>query len=153
MNSKRILFGLILILIIFNSSLIFAENKDIKYYYNNIDTEKQVLLDNITSLPSLIQNILKNDKIQFEIDTNNEKLNLFLERTKDGNYNITKENIEKVNVWIIAKEDSINQIINAEDPLQELNNKIKSKEVQIKTKGFFRTLKFKLGQLFLRFKR
>jgi hypothetical protein len=153
MNSKRILFGLILILIIFNSTFVFAESKNIKYYYDNIDTEKQVLLDNITSLPNLIQNILKNDKIQFEIDTNNEKLNLFLEKTKDGNYNITKENIEKINVWIIAKEDSINQIINSEDPLQELNNKIKSKEVKIKTKGFFRTIKFKLVQLFLRFKR
>jgi len=153
MNYKNLLLGLILISVIFNSTLIFAENKDLKYYYNNIDTEKQVFLDNITALPNSLQNMIKNDKIQFQIDTNTEQLNLFLERTKDGNYSISKENIDKVNVWINAKEDTINQILDAQDPLQELNNKIKTKEVTIKTKGFFRTIKFKLGELFLRFKR
>lgn len=153
MNYKNILFGLILTLLIFNTSFVYAENKDIRYYYNNLDQEKQTFIDNIESMPSSLQRLIKNDKIKIEIDTNTEKLNIFLEKTKDGSYNISKEEIEKVNVWVSGKEEAINKILEAEDPIAELQAAIKNKDVTIKTKGFFRSIKFKIGQLFLNLKR
>lgn len=143
----------IFFLLIFSSNLVFAESKDIKYYYDNLDSEKEKFLNNIEELPSILQRIIKNDKIKVEIETEKERLELFLEKTKEGTYNLTKENIDKVNVWIYSKEETINKILESQEPITELTTAIKNKDITIKTQGFFRSIKFKIAKLFLNFKK
>ena len=150
MNYKNILFGLTLALLIFNSTMVFAESKDIRYYYNNIDEVKVDFVNNIEQLPKIAQNAIKNDKMKIEIQTTTEPLEIFIERLENKEYKVTKENIENVNVWITGKEEVINRILEAEDPMTEINQAFKTKELEIKTKGFFRSIKYKIAKLFLR---
>ncbi|MDD4050019.1 MAG: hypothetical protein PHX47_03360 [Candidatus ainarchaeum sp.] len=150
MNYKNILFGITLGLLIFNSTMVFAESKDIRYYYNNIDEVKVDFVNNIEQLPKIAQNAIKNDKMKIEIQTTEEPLEIFIERLENKEYKVTKENIENVNVWITGKEEVINRILEAEDPMTEINQAFKTKELEIKTKGFFRSIKYKIAKLFLR---
>lgn len=151
MNYKNIIFGLILVTLIFNSSLVFAEQeKNFRYYYENTDTLKQDLIENINSLPNIAQKAIKNDKIEIKVTTDTEPLLLFIERSKNGEYKITKEKIEKVNVYISGKEETINRILESQDPISELNSALKTKEIEIKTKGLFRSIKYKLAKLFFK---
>jgi hypothetical protein len=150
MNYKNILFGLIFTLLIFNSNLVFAENKDIRYYYDNIDKINVDFINTVENLPNLIQKAIRNDRLKIEITTDTENLSLFIEKTKDQTYKVTKEEIEKINVWITGKEETINRILDSQDPMTEINKAIKSKEIEIKTKGFFRSIKYKLAKLFLK---
>jgi hypothetical protein len=150
MNYKNILFGITLALLIFNSTMVFAESKDIRYYYNNIDEVKVDFVNNIEQLPKIAQNAIKNDKMKIEIQTTEEPLEIFIERLENKEYKVTKENIENVNVWITGKEEVINRILEAEDPMTEINQAFKTKELEIKTKGFFRSIKYKIAKLFLR---
>ncbi|NCP72290.1 hypothetical protein GW835_02775 [archaeon] len=150
MNYKNILFGITLALLIFNSTMVFAESKDIRYYYENIDEVKIDFVNNIEQLPKIAQNAIKNDKMKIEIQTTEEPLEIFIERLENKEYKVTKENIENVNVWITGKEEVINRILEAEDPMTEINQAFKTKELEIKTKGFFRSIKYKIAKLFLR---
>jgi hypothetical protein len=150
MNYKNILFGLILLTIIFNSTMVFAENKDIRYYYDNIDEIKVDFVNNIEQLPKIIQKSIKNDRMKLEIETTTDQLDIYIQKMKTGDYNITKEKIENVNVWLIGKEETINRIIESEEPMAEINQALKSKELKIKTKGLFRSIKYKLAKLFIR---
>jgi hypothetical protein len=85
MNYKNILFGITLALLIFNSTMVFAESKDIRYYYNNIDEVKVDFVNNIEQLPKIAQNAIKNDKMKIEIQTTEEPLEIFIERLKIKN--------------------------------------------------------------------
>jgi len=150
MNYKHILFGLIFLTIIFNSTMVFAENKDIRYYYDNIDEIKVDFVNNVKQLPKIIQNSIKNDRMKLEIETTTEQLNIYIQKMDTGDYNITKEKIENVNVWLIGKEETINKIIDSENPMSEINQALKTKELKIKTKGLFRSIKYKLAKMFIK---
>jgi len=152
MNYKNILFGLILTLLIFNTSFVFAENKDIRYYYDNISEIKENINDNINNTPKAIQKIIQNDKLQIEIITENERLNLFLEKTNDGNFTVVKEVSEKANVWITSKEETINRIIDSPSPIDEITEAINNKDITIETKGIFRKIKFTITKWILKLK-
>jgi ATP-dependent Lon protease len=150
MRTKQILFGLLFIILILNTSFIFAENKNIRYYYENIDEAKEELKNNINQIPKTFEKILQKDKIYIQVNTSTEQLNFFLEKTKEG-YTLTKNNLDNINVWIVTKEETVNRILESENPLTDIKEGIKTKEIEIKTKGFFKKIKYKVAQFFLKF--
>jgi predicted PurR-regulated permease PerM len=150
MRTKQILFGLLFIILILNTSFIFAENKNIRYYYENIDEAKEELKNNINQIPKTFEKILQKDKIYIQVNTSTEQLNFFLEKTKEG-YTLTKNNLDNINVWIVTKEETVNRILDSENPLTDIKEGIKTKEIEIKTKGFFKKIKYKVAQFFLKF--
>lgn len=147
---RKYLIITILIILILNTSFVFAD-RDIRYYYNNIENAKNELNENISQLPNTLQNILKRDKIKIEIKTSADTLEMYVEKIKDGKYNITRDEIDKVNVWIVGSEEKINQILESENPSKKISQAIKNKEVDIKAQGFLRKIKYWFLKLILRF--
>lgn len=150
MNYKNILFGFILVTLILNTSFISAETKDIRYYYDNVSEIRENINENIKNTPKSIQRIIQNDKIQIEIESETEKLNLFLEKTKDGNFTVLKEKSQRANVWVTSKEETINKILESEKPIDKITEAINNKEIEIKTKGIFRKIKFQITKWILK---
>jgi ATP-dependent Lon protease len=150
MRTKQILFGFLFIILILNTSFIFAENKNIRYYYENIDEAKEELKSSIDQIPKTFEKILQKDKIYIQVNTSTEQLNFFLEKTNEG-YILTKKNIDNINVWIVTKEETVNRILESDNPLRDIKEGIKTKEIEIKAKGFFKKIKYKVAQFFLKF--
>lgn len=148
MNRKYLIIT-ILILLIFSTPFTFA-NKNIRYYYDNISEAKEGLNEHLDQIPGLIEGALKRDRIELKVKSTNEDYSFYIERMKDGSYNVSKEEIEKTNVWISAKEEKINEILESNSPIDKIKESIKNKDLEIKSKGLFRKIKYWFAKLFLK---
>jgi hypothetical protein len=150
---KKMIFVLFIVLISLGNVFAYSdENYSLDFILNNKEDAVGIYNRNLERVPEIIKDQFSNEVISLEVtrdDNSTEVLYLVLKDSKLEE--ISTESRDDVSLNLYMSESNIDSIIQSEDKVAELKSAMKSKEIVLKPKGFFNSIKIGIMKVIMFF--
>jgi non-homologous end joining protein Ku len=150
---KKRIFILFIVLISLGNVFAYSdENYSLDFILNNKEDAVDIYNRNLDRVPEIIKDQFSNEVISLEVirdDNSTEVLYLILKDSKLEE--ISTESRDDISLELYMSESSIDSIIQSEDKVAELKSAMKSKDIVLKPKDFFNSIKIGIMKVILFF--